>query len=468
MSAKPTESSASRSDLSQHAICYRLAPDRRLLEDGCGAADCQHCSHLDSASPDNENVRDIPPCLLGLQHHTTIGYDGLHRVAMMVTPECGGSFREQAWEAISTIRAILRQQSEPMTVTVQTVFLADANDAPAARQLFEAYYGEEMPLTLFVGQPPCGGVAIAIEAWAISTRTVSVGYHGPHLVTVEHDGIRWIHASAGSLNLGNRIAYEQSAAAFAALGKVLSAFHASFTDVVRVWLYQGNITEEEDDGTERYRELNRARTDFFEQYDFGSNPLAAAEHGHAIYPASTGIGTLEHGLITTCLAVQTDRKDVSILSLENPQQTSAFEYPKEYSRKSPKFSRAMAMRIGNHLTTWVSGTASIVNAETMHPGDVEKQTEQTLDNIEKLIAPENFACQGWADAGATLADLAKVRVYVKHSKDFEACRSVCERRLGRIPAIYAQADICRPDLLVEIEGVAFSSLPHRAHEHSDH
>jgi len=237
--------------------------------------------------------------------------------------------------------------------------------------------------------------------------------------------------------------------------------HASFTDVARVWLYQGNITEEEEDGTERYRELNRARTDFFDHYDFASNPLAATTHGHPIYPASTGIGTLERGLIATCLAVQTDRKDVRLLSLENPQQTSAFDYPKEYSRKSPKFSRAMGMRIGNHLTTWVSGTASIINVETVFPGDIAKQTEQTLDNIEKLIAPENYASQGWDDCGAYLSDLAKVRVYVKYAEDFEACRAVCERRLGRIPAIYAQADVCRPDLLVEIEGVAFSPIPRR-------
>jgi len=47
---------------------------------------------------------------------------------------------------------------------------------------------------------------------------------------------------------------------------------------------------------------------------------------------------------------------------------------------------------------------------------------------------------------------------VKHHDDYEKCRAVCERRLGRIPAIYAQADVCRPDLLVEIEGVAFSPI----------
>lgn len=457
MSGNPSISSATSSHLAS-PICYRMHPDRRLLDGGGNFSGCD--PGLRSGTEGGDHFHEVPPCLLGLQQHTTIGYDGLVRVAMMVTPDCGGSFRDQAWEAVSTIRAILRQQAEPMAVTVQTVFVADASDVPVARQIFDAAYGEEMPLTLFVVQPPCGGVGIAIEAWAISTATVSVGYHGPHLVTVEHDGIRWLHASVGSLNLGKRTAYDQSAEAFAALGKLLSGVHASFTDVVRVWLYQGNITEEEE-GTERYRELNRARTDFFNQYDFGSNPLAATGHGHPVYPASTGIGTLEHGLITTCVAVQTEREDVRLLSLENPQQTSAFDYPKEYSHKSPKFSRAMAIRIGNHLTTWVSGTASIVNAETVHPGDVAKQTEQTLDNIEKLIAVENFARQDWSDCGATLDDLAKVRVYVKHPEDFEVCRAVCERRLGRIPAIYAQADVCRPDLLVEIEGVAFSPISKR-------
>jgi enamine deaminase RidA (YjgF/YER057c/UK114 family) len=63
-----------------------------------------------------------------------------------------------------------------------------------------------------------------------------------------------------------------------------------------------------------------------------------------------------------------------------------------------------------------------------------------------------------AGGGATLADLAKMRVYVKRPQDFERCRATCERRLGPVPVIYAHADVCRPDLLVEIEAVAFSPL----------
>ena len=99
-----------------------------------------------------------------------------------------------------------------------------------------------------------------------------------------------------------------------------------------------------------------------------------------------------------------------------------------------------------------------MNSETVHPGDAARQTEQTIENIQRLISRENFARHGISGAGATLEDLAKIRVYVKREEDFETCRAVCERRFGPLPAIYAHADVCRPDLLVEIEGVAFSRL----------
>jgi len=110
------------------------------------------------------------------------------------------------------------------------------------------------------------------------------------------------------------------------------------------------------------------------------------------------------------------------------------------------------------VTTWVSGTASIVRSESRHLGDPEQQTTQTIDNIERLIAADNFAAHGLKGAGARLQDLAKIRVYLKRREDLAKCRAICERRFGSVPAVYAVADICRPELLVEIEGVAFSRL----------
>ena len=140
----------------------------------------------------------------------------------------------------------------------------------------------------------------------------------------------------------------------------------------------------------------------------------------------------------------------------NPQQTPAYAYHPRHSPLSPKFSRGVALVVGNYMTTWISGTASIVGSESKHQGDIEKQTEQTIDNIERLISPENFTFHGVPGAGATLHDLAKIRIYLKRREDFNIARSICERRFGHVPAIYAVADICRPELLIEIEGVAFS------------
>lgn len=451
-------------------ICFRMQPDRQLLDGKCPVPGCPPRHGVAGESASGSVVYNIPPCLMGEQHHTSLGCDGLKRIAVLVNPEPIGSFQDQAWEAVSTLRAILRQQNEPMSVTVQTVFLSDAANMPAARALFEAYFGDRMPLTSFVIQPPCDGAALAIEAWAIGTRTAKVEYLNPDLVTVTYEGIRWIHAGAGCLQPFGRSAYEQSIDAFEGMAGMLAEAGASFQDVVRTWLYQGGITELEGD-TERYRELNRARTDFFAKALTGMR-LSARKDGEPLYPASTGIGTLNRGLVTSCLAVQSERKDVQVISLENPLQTAAFDYPKEYSMKSPKFSRATAMRMGDYLTTWVSGTASIVDALTVHPGDIEKQTDQTLTNIERLIEAANFERLGWTDAGATLGDLAKLRVYVKRKEDYEKCRATCERRVGRTPTIYTIADVCRPDLLVEIEGVAFSPLrkpvakPERSQESS--
>jgi len=163
--------------------------------------------------------------------------------------------------------------------------------------------------------------------------------------------------------------------------------------------------------------------------------------------------------VAGCITLQTKRQDAFLVPLENPQQTPAYAYHPRYSPQSPKFSRAMALLLGNYITTWISGTASIVNSESRYPDDIEKQTEQTIDNIERLIAPDNFAFHGVKQGGARLHDLAKVRVYLKRAGDFPRCKAVCQRRFGAVPAIYAIADVCRPELLVEIEGVAFSQYP---------
>ncbi len=310
-------------------------------------------------------------------------------------------------------------------------------------------------------QPPCDGQALAIEAWALGGEDVDVRFLGPEIVTVEYDGLRFIYINGITAPVESACSYEETQYSFAKLAQCLDSVGATFNDVPRVWLYQGGITESEQDARgqsiERYRELNRARTDFFELLSETGN-MTVLRDGHACYPASTGIGMAGSGLTVSCMALQTEREDVRLIPLENPRQTSAFQYAHRFSAKSPKFSRAMAVLIGDYATTWISGTASILDSESVHLGDIEKQTEQTIDNIQQLISPDNFRSHGLEGSGAQLSDLAKVRVYVKRLEDYEKCRVVCERRFGEIPKIYALADVCRPELLVEIEGVAFSGM----------
>jgi enamine deaminase RidA (YjgF/YER057c/UK114 family) len=155
-----------------------------------------------------------------------------------------------------------------------------------------------------------------------------------------------------------------------------------------------------------------------------------------------------------CIALQTDRPDVLVVPLNNPRQTAPCDYSARYSQKSPKFSRGMALAEGDHTMIFISGTASITKSETRNVGDPEAQVHETLDNIEALIARENLTRHGLPNRGATLHDLALAHVYVKQAEDYAPIRAVCEARLGELPIAYTIADVCRPDLLVEIEGIA--------------
>jgi enamine deaminase RidA (YjgF/YER057c/UK114 family) len=383
----------------------------------------------------------------------TLELADLRRFAVMITPAGRGSFRDQTREVLDLIRSILHTGGQSATVTLQTIFLRDANYRSECEEIFAQYYGSPVPVTNFVAQAPADGAALAVEAWAISGNGVRLKRHGSHLLSVSYDGMRWLYC--GGIKSGQGNVYSQVMESFRKMREGLIQAGSGFEHIVRTWFYLGSITEPEG-ATSRYQELNRARTDFFQTLHFGRS-LPVRNGIHSVYPASTGIGTRGIELVTSCVALETEREDISLVPLENPQQTSAYAYEARYSRQSPKFSRGMALVTGNYITTWISGTASIVNSESRYGGDITAQTEQTIDNIERLISPENFQQHGIRRAGATLNDLTKIRVYLKRVEDLTVCRSVCEKRFGSVPSIYLVADICRPELLVEIEGVAFSN-----------
>ena len=385
---------------------------------------------------------------------TVVNLGAVTRLLLAVTPQPKGTVRAQVRNALDIMASALKKQRSPQTVTFQTVFLKKSDDRAVCETLFEEHFGTEAPVTTYILQPPCNGAAVAIEAWSIGGEGVRIERHQANVLSVNHDDLRWTYCGDLGTDDAEGCVYDRSVVAFQDMKAMLAKAGVRFDRVMRTWLYLGTITGPEGD-LERYMELNRARTDLFRNVRF-CRGLLPPEVRHGVYPASTGIGMKELGVAMSAMALETKRKDVFLLPLENPQQTPVYQYERVYSPKSPKFVRAMAAGIGDYVMVWVSGTASIINSKTVHVGDARKQTEQTIENIEKLIAPENFARNGVKGAGAALSDMARVRVYVKYPKDYKVIREVCEKRFGKVPVIYTVADVCRSDLLVEMEGVAFA------------
>ena len=134
--------------------------------------------------------------------------------------------------------------------------------------------------------------------------------------------------------------------------------------------------------------------------------------------------------------------------IENPRQTSAYHYPPKFGRHSPIFSRACVWGGPGRGRLFVSGTASIVGHETLHRGDVVAQTRETMINIGALVEEANNLC----GSSSYSLEALKLKVYVRRPADLTAIESTLATIVRPTHAVlYLQADVCREDLLVEIE-----------------
>jgi enamine deaminase RidA (YjgF/YER057c/UK114 family) len=409
-----------------------------------------------------------------------IGYSAVEladvrHVFAAAVPRRGSTLSQQAHDALRTIAAVIEAEGVRGSIVHQAVFVADVGQIAECRQIIRDFYGSELPATSYVPQPPCAGKLLAIEALGVG-RDPQAGTPGEveiqrvseQLVIARHNGIAWAHCAQVVPRIDAAGVYAGTMGAFEEMRSLLGSVGVRFDQVIRTWLYLGGIVDAEGP-LQRYQELNRARTDFYRDTVFLAGCLPPAQRG-PVYPASTGIGTEGSGIMLSAIALATQREDILAVPLENPRQTSAYEYSDKYSPASPKFSRAMALSCGTYTTIFISGTASITQSETRHAGDAAAQTNETLDNIAALISEENLCRHGLPGLGTSLESLALVRVYIKRQADYLRTKAVCEKRLGELPTIYAVANVCRPDLLVEIEGIAFSrnSSPPAPAAHSPH
>lgn len=226
-----------------------------------------------------------------------------------------------------------------------------------------------------------------------------------------------------------------------AYGRIERAMAAINREPLRFWNYIPSIGEAMGNGLDRYMVFNAGRYDALAPDFQPDRPIARP-------PATaSAIGVGGTDLSIHCLA-----SDAAGAAVENPRQTSSWRYSSCYGPKPPCFSRATITTLGGRLSLLIGGTASIVGEQSLHVGDVEEQLEETLRNIAVLIGA---ARRRPDETLPSLDRLREVRVYAVTE---DVGHLVRERLAVRCPEAHrvevVRARVCRPELLLEIEGIA--------------
>ena len=208
----------------------------------------------------------------------------------------------------------------------------------------------------------------------------------------------------------------------------------------RTWNYLAAINGESH-GLERYRQFNIGRQEAF---------TAAGRAATGNVPAASALGFAAGPLTIAFMAGAQPATPI-----ENPRQISAYAYPADYGPRSPTFSRAVLAYPAGQELLFISGTASIVGHRTLHAGDVLAQCRETLANIRAVVDCANGQCRG---TPFSLADL-DYRVYLRDPADHARIAAELAQTLaGARQVVCLQADVCRSDLLIEIEAQALRSI----------
>lgn len=295
-----------------------------------------------------------------------------------------------------------REQAHSRRLVYSKTFLSDAqNQAPQYEDLLAA-----------VEQPPLDGCKIA-TLLKTTDATSNVMLHTLRLTEEEAAG---------------RDSYEQTRMLFDKYLEIITPLGLTLSQhCVRTWIYVSDIDT-------NYAGVVHARNDVFAQHG-----LTRDTH----YIASTGIGGRT--------GVRSARVAIDFLTYPDIQESDK-QYLQALDHLNPTHEYGVAFERGTMVTEpdgtrryFISGTASIdCHGKILNEGDVEKQTERLLENIDALLH----------DGGAAIADMRYFIVYLRDPSDRQIVDEYMEQRFPDVPRIILIAPVCRPGWLVEMEGVA--------------
>lgn len=271
------------------------------------------------------------------------------------------------------------------------------------------------------------------EAW---TSTMPVVYHqaeGVHLAM--NDEVLF-----GALQLEENPSTTLDMLTYSGYRRLLVQARAlGYPHLLRVWNYFPHINQESD-GLTRYQRFCVGRHQAL---------VEGLSDFPRTLPAGTAVGTMAGPLVIYFLAARQPG-----INVENPRQVSAYEYPPVYGPRSPSFARATLgpFSSGSHL--FIAGTASVVGHASQHIGEPSKQTLETFNNLNVLMTHfeqfHDITRKRWDGQ-------ALFKVYVRYAEHMSTVSDFLKEHLPvQTPILYLQGEMCRSDLLLEIEGILAS------------
>lgn len=305
--------------------------------------------------------------------------------------------------------------------------------------LAEEVFGKQPPLTSYVAQKTshCG---VTIEATYITDSDAKIEYHRNYRLINSNDCTELMTGGIVPRFKGGST-FEQSADIFEGIAKLLSSNGFKPSDIYRQWNYIPGITIL-NDGSQNYQEFNDARSIFYSTDNWSNG-----------YPAATGIGTSAGSVVVEINAVKEEK--CANLPIDNPLQIAAHNYSQQVlygkvieqlsERTTPKFERARLL--GN--TILISGTAAIKGECSNYSTDAVEQAAETMEIMDRLTSKKNVPVENNGSQYNLL------RVYVKRECDIPAVKEYMQQHYPATKKHYLVADVCRPELLIEIEGIAY-------------
>jgi enamine deaminase RidA (YjgF/YER057c/UK114 family) len=328
----------------------------------------------------------------------------------------------------------------PESAIFRRLYLSDAaNQAALVRDssLFQEPLDSPVAVSM-VQQPPLPGGKVAMLAYHLDSRTKLTKRSVPpgHLI-VEKGNLGHLWSTRLCATNTDRVSSpaDQTREVFGRLIDMLADNGAALAEnCVRTWIYVKDVDV-------FYQEINAARSALFEQHGLNRDTH---------YIASTGIeGACSHRYDVVLMDAY------SILGLLPGQVSylSAYDHLCATKDYNVTFERGTRIAYADRAHHFISGTASIDSTGTVvHPGDVQRQLERALENVDALLRS--------GDAG--LEDMSHLIVYLRDPSDHPRVEAYLAERFPEMPRLMVRGAVCRPEWLVEVEGIAI--VPHDAPE----